>query len=1858
MEKNNISSSSVAPYIQTDSDISKAFSAVRKLSHYNEVGVRPNRFDRERRHHRKRTHRTEHQIRRTRMMNGANAPPRYVHCSDWKEMLAVTNESNREKENLLTDGIIEAKKVNEEEEYNDCGNLMDDKKDDNEEKDSGSFRSISNTIHSFGRNSKDSNNIISDNFIEKTFKKRECCQFISTTKDEEKCGCGRFKNDHYIEAIDEMARLKKGGLEKWSIRKHTVLCPTDAYGTIEFQGGPHPTKANYVRLSFDSDPADIVKLFANVWKIPPPKLIITIHGGITNFDIQTKLTRVFRKGLLKAARTTGAWIITSGINAGVVRHVAAALDGGVPIVGKGKSKIITIGVAQWGLLKKRDSLIGQDCVVPYHPHSFSTKGKLQVLNNRHSYFLLVDNGTVGRYGADIILRRRLENYIAQKQKVGEGNKGVPIVCVVLEGGTCTIRTVLDYVANIPRIPVVVCDGSGRASDLIAFAHRFVLDNGQLPEGVQPQLLHLIQNVFFYSKPESENLLLDLLECVKDKKMITVFRLGESHKQDVDHAILTALLKGQNLSAPEQLSLALAWNRVDIAKSDIFIMGQHWPPGALNNAMLEALIHDRVAFVRLLLENGVSMNNFLTIERLEELYNTDKGPPNTLYYIVRDVVKIRSGYRYKLPDIGLAIEKLMGYGFRSTYTSKSFKDIYRNYKKNKCNYKLPRNSGFSQGKGYEDNIPSHGSICSPIVDSASPLLDNSLPETLITAGNRALGNHIIWRTVLRRDNTSTGQMEPPVLVNNDYDGDDDDNSNTCNDKNEFEFRYPFSDLLIWAVLTKRHEMALCMWEHGEEAMAKSLVACKINKALSKEAAEDYLEVEVCEELKQYAEDFRELSLELLDQCYRMDDAQTLQLLTYELSYFGNETCLSLAVLVNNKQFLSHPCCQILLADLWHGGLRIRSNSNLKVILGILCIPTIFFLEFKTREELLLQPQTAAEHEEDINDCDSSSSSSSSSESSDSESSDDYDDDDKYDNDSTKKRYSSDSVQSINLTNFFHGRRKKRHNTFSSSGPTSNIVYSKEYQAPEHSQKLSFKNNDNLKREIVKSTKDKEILGGEYKLDIESLDRKYVNNIRTSDSYSKNKVGSNENLINFVNIQSGDGVKAMAIARSKQIKTQRKIYEFCSAPITTFWTWCLSFIFFLIIYAYTLLIKTPPNLNFLDIFLTLYVFSFGCEHVRKFVMSGPKRYKEKFGYFFKNMWFLLTTMAIIGYLTGLGIRAFFPQYRAYGRVVLSVSSVFWTLKLLDFLSVHPKFGPYITMAGKMIQSMSYIVVMLVISLLSFGLARQAITFPNENWNWMLVRNIFYKPYFMLYGEVYAPEIDECGDYAWDEHINQSTSIDDVFNANGKCVPGYWITPILMTIFLLISNILLISMLIAIFNNIFDATDKISQQVWLFQRYRQVMEYESTPFLPPPFTLFYHLYMLFKYIKHTIRKHMNGHKFFKKFLKKQYDKEKYEEDRLFDYSLKLFLNHDQVEKLHDFEEECMDELHRQKEYKKNVSTDERILRIAERSEQLVYKFNDIVNKENNMNNSLRDMESRIETFESNQTELLSLLRQLVMQNKPSLHSNKCFTPIPIDENGTPLQDLSTILQNQQSIEEEFSDEDVSQNGNCGTKILIKSNNDEIEIKRRFRTNTFSGNEISKSPTAYSKNKQSDLENNAHLGSIISLDHRLFSSTPPGTSFKHGKLLSPHETMRRHRRNDEYTSITDNISIVNNYHNSSQLRNNDKQENKEILNITTENDVDSEYEFEEGENGGYVYYCNTNTSTLKRAHPSFVNRQNDVFRQLEEEIDIDDSCETSEWEGTSPRVSKGSSKGCDELDQGIRFTVKNSEESKNNTPSKNDKC
>ncbi len=52
-----------------------------------------------------------------------------------------------------------------------------------------------------------------------------------------------------------------------------------------------------------------------------------------------------------------------------------------------------------------------------------------------------------------------------------------------------------------------------------------------------------------------------------------------------------------------------------------------------------------------------------------------------------------------------------------------------------------------------------------------------------------------------------------------------------------FDDPMRELFLFAVLLNRQDMARLFWEEGKEAIASSLVASKILKAMAEEAGED-------------------------------------------------------------------------------------------------------------------------------------------------------------------------------------------------------------------------------------------------------------------------------------------------------------------------------------------------------------------------------------------------------------------------------------------------------------------------------------------------------------------------------------------------------------------------------------------------------------------------------------------------------------------------------------------------------------------------------------------------------------------------------------------------------------------------------------------------------------------------------------------------------------------------------------------------------------------------------------------------------------------------------------------------------------
>lgn len=72
----------------------------------------------------------------------------------------------------------------------------------------------------------------------------------------------------------------------------------------------------FVRVAVDSKPEALLQLMLREWQMERPKLLLTVQGGSENFTLPPKVKQAFSKGLMTAAVSTGAWILTDGINTG------------------------------------------------------------------------------------------------------------------------------------------------------------------------------------------------------------------------------------------------------------------------------------------------------------------------------------------------------------------------------------------------------------------------------------------------------------------------------------------------------------------------------------------------------------------------------------------------------------------------------------------------------------------------------------------------------------------------------------------------------------------------------------------------------------------------------------------------------------------------------------------------------------------------------------------------------------------------------------------------------------------------------------------------------------------------------------------------------------------------------------------------------------------------------------------------------------------------------------------------------------------------------------------------------------------------------------------------------------------------------------------------------------------------------------------------------------------------------------------------------------------------------------------------------------------------------------------------------
>uniref|UniRef100_H2QL45 Transient receptor potential cation channel subfamily M member 2 n=1 Tax=Pan troglodytes TaxID=9598 RepID=H2QL45_PANTR len=616
----------------------------------------------------------------------------------------------------------------------------------------------------FGNNDKQES---LSSWIPENIKKKECVYFVESSKlsDAGKvvCQCGYTHEQH----LEEATKPHTFQGTQWDPKKHVQEMPTDAFGDIVFTGLSQKVK-KYVRVSQDTPSSVIYHLMTQHWGLEVPNLLISVTGGAKNFNMKPRLKSIFRRGLVKVAQTTGAWIITGGSHAGVMKQVGEAVRDFSLSSSYKEGELITIGVATWGTVHRREGLIHPTGSFPAeYILDEDGQGNLTCLDSNHSHFILVDDGTHGQYGVEIPLRTRLEKFISEqtKERGGVAIK-IPIVCVVLEGGPGTLHTI--YNATTNGTPCVVVEGSGRVADVIAQVANLPVSDITISL-IQQKLSVFFQEMFeTFTESRIVEWTKKIQDIVRRRQLLTVFREGKDGQQDVDVAILQALLKASRSQDhfghenwDHQLKLAVAWNRVDIARSEIFTDEWQWKPSDLHPTMTAALISNKPEFVKLFLENGVQLKEFVTWDTLLYLYeNLD---PSCLFHSKLQKVLAEepecpacapAAPRLQMHHVAQVLRELLGDFTQPLY---------------------PR--------------PPH---------NGRPRLLLPVPHVKLNVQGVSL-----WSLYKRSSGHVTFTMDP------------------------------IRDLLIWAIVQNRRELAGIIWAQSQDCIAAALACSKILKELSKE-----------------------------------------------------------------------------------------------------------------------------------------------------------------------------------------------------------------------------------------------------------------------------------------------------------------------------------------------------------------------------------------------------------------------------------------------------------------------------------------------------------------------------------------------------------------------------------------------------------------------------------------------------------------------------------------------------------------------------------------------------------------------------------------------------------------------------------------------------------------------------------------------------------------------------------------------------------------------------------------------------------------------------------------------------------------
>lgn len=228
------------------------------------------------------------------------------------------------------------------------------------------------------------------------------------------------------------------------------------------------------------------------------------------------------------------------------------------------------------------------------------------LNPNYSHYLLIDDGTESDFGREISLRADLLDFISYRRDIEKadweqltknveersGSRVVPVISFVFGGGTNSVETVIESIAN--NNPVIVAAGSGRFADLLATWTALHRQIAEVTKNAEPAPWHLLEqqnalartwvvsnDVAKHSEPKGNDLDQEMsarlhtqvertrtvMDLIAQYSQLYFFQIGDKTVTKIDAAdellpvVLEAIFKSASINNSVKLTLAVRYGSV-------------------------------------------------------------------------------------------------------------------------------------------------------------------------------------------------------------------------------------------------------------------------------------------------------------------------------------------------------------------------------------------------------------------------------------------------------------------------------------------------------------------------------------------------------------------------------------------------------------------------------------------------------------------------------------------------------------------------------------------------------------------------------------------------------------------------------------------------------------------------------------------------------------------------------------------------------------------------------------------------------------------------------------------------------------------------------------------------------------------------------------------------------------------------------------------------------------------------------------------------------------------------------------------------------------------------------------------------